>query len=266
MSSATMSCISTSMMRASSSARLRCEPRIKCVSAKSVQKAVSKSEPTLSHGFEGMSRQRRMNYRTAVVSMALPEKVGGNEEYIKILEAAYADESLVAELQERMKTDKTFSMQIKVAMQQDAYRERLKAAIDASPYMSKVIESSPQAKQMQDQIENSPLLQPLQDESVLSQLETLQDDPNKMMMMMKQSEVKLKKAAADNAAGVKEWYDDFQPDSDELISKFEEIADKGYQSFMKIAVADKRVQNAIINTLMDEMEEEQKKRGEGEQA
>uniref|UniRef100_A0A7S0RW90 Uncharacterized protein n=1 Tax=Pyramimonas obovata TaxID=1411642 RepID=A0A7S0RW90_9CHLO len=259
MASATMTSRTATLMRASPSSGLPCT---KCVPTMSVRKVTSKCGPTLSKRFEGVSRRRGASYRNTVVAMALPEKVGGNEEYVQILEAAYADESLVEELQERMRTDKTFSMQIKVAMQQDEYRERLQTAIEASPYMKKVIESSPQAKQMQEQIENSPLLQPLQDETVLSQLETLQDDPKKMMMMMKQSEVKVKKVAADLVLGVKEYYDDFQPDADELIEKFEEIAEKGYQSFMRIAVADKRVQNAIINALMDEMEEEQKNRAE----
>jgi hypothetical protein len=190
--------------------------------------------------------------------MALPEIVGGNEEYVEILEAAYADQELANELQERMRTDRLFSMQMKVAMQQDDYRDRITAAIEASPFLKAAIDTSPQVKGFQDHIDSSPLLKPLQDEKVMSQLETLQSDPRKMAMMMKQSEGKLKEAAGDLVLGVKEYYEDFQPDADELLAKFQEIAKKGYPAFMKIAVADIRVQNAIINALMDDMEEEQK--------
>lgn len=92
---------------------------------------------------------------------------------------------------------------------------------------------------------------------VLNQLETLQGDPRKISMMMTQSEGKLKQVCEDLVLGVQEYRSEFEPDADDLIEKFGTIARDGYKAFLKIALDDKRVQNAIINALMDAMEEEQ---------
>eukprot|EP00238_Polyblepharides_amylifera_P010615 CAMPEP_0196579790 /NCGR_PEP_ID=MMETSP1081-20130531/24747_1 /TAXON_ID=36882 /ORGANISM="Pyramimonas amylifera, Strain CCMP720" /LENGTH=193 /DNA_ID=CAMNT_0041899475 /DNA_START=274 /DNA_END=855 /DNA_ORIENTATION=+ len=178
------------------------------------------------------------------------------EGYIQILEKAYKDEYLATELQEKMRTDTEFAAGMKTAMEDERYRDRLTAAIESSDFMQKAIEDSPQIKRMKEETENNPLLQPFQDEKVLEQLEALQGDPQKMSMMMQQSETKLKSVAGDLVLGVKEYYEDFQPNADDLMAKFEEISVNGYKAFMKIGSEDKQVQNAIINALMDAMEED----------
>ena len=59
-----------------------------------------------------------------------------------------------------------------------------------------------------------------------------------------------------------EFREEFEPDADDLIQKFGEIAEKGYESFVRIAMADAKVKNAVINALLDEMEEAQGVNGE----
>jgi len=59
-----------------------------------------------------------------------------------------------------------------------------------------------------------------------------------------------------------EFREEFEPDADDLIQKFGEIAEKGYESFVRIAMADAKVKNAVINALLDEMEEAQGMNGE----
>jgi hypothetical protein len=47
--------------------------------------------------------------------------------------------------------------------------------------------------------------------------------------------------------GVKEYRDDFEPNADDLITKFTEISEVGYDAFIKYAVSDVNVKNAVIN-------------------
>ena len=53
---------------------------------------------------------------------------------------------------------------------------------------------------------------------------------------------------------MREYGEEFEPDADDLIAKFGEISEKGYGSFVRIAMADVKVKNAVINALLDEME------------
>mmetsp|Transcript_28632 Transcript_28632/g.54794 ORF Transcript_28632/g.54794 Transcript_28632/m.54794 type:complete len:273 (+) Transcript_28632:70-888(+) len=180
-----------------------------------------------------------------------------DEVYIEMLEKAYANPDEAVILQDRMKEDRAFSIRMKSAMANDLYKERLTAAIQNSSHMQKAIENSPVMKKLQEDVDNNVLLKPFQDEKVLNQLETLQGDPRKISMMMTQSEGKLKQVCEDLVLGVQEYRSEFEPDADDLIEKFGTIARDGYKAFLKIALDDKRVQNAIINALMDAMEEEQ---------
>lgn len=187
---------------------------------------------------------------------ALPDDIESDEELIKILEEAYADEALVQDLYDRMQADKDFSSRMKSAMSKPQYKERLTAAIEASSYMQKAIAESPEMQKLKDAEENNALLQPFQDEKIVAQIDSLKDDPKKAAMMMAQSEDKLKAVAGDLVLGVQEYRDDFEPDADDLIDKFRTIELNGYKAFLDIAMKDKRVQNAIVNGLMDAMEEE----------
>ncbi|KAK3276413.1 hypothetical protein CYMTET_15509 [Cymbomonas tetramitiformis] len=189
------------------------------------------------------------------VTMA-PDNYDSDEDLIKILEEAYADEALVQDLYDRMQADKDFSSRMKAAMSNPQYKERLTAAIEASGYMQKAIADSPEMQKLKDAEENNALLQPFQDEKVVAQIESLKDDPKKAAMMMAQSEDKLKAVAGDLVLGVQEYRDDFEPDADDLIDKFRTIELNGYKAFLDIAMKDKRVQNAVVNGLMDAMEEE----------
>ena len=55
------------------------------------------------------------------------------------------------------------------------------------------------------------------------------------------------KSANPYVEGVKEYRDDFEPNADDLITKFTEIAEVGYDAFIKYAVSDVNVKNAVIN-------------------
>ena len=63
--------------------------------------------------------------------------------------------------------------------------------------------------------------------------------------------------AAELVDGVKEYWEEFEPDADDLIQKFSDIAERGYEAFIKYSMNDVKVKNAIINALYDEMEEAQ---------
>jgi len=132
---------------------------------------------------------------------------------------------------------------------------------------------------------------------VQGQLAEMSNNPEVLRQTQDQSEGLLKKVAAELVDGVKEYREEYEPDADNLIAKFSEIAEVGYDAFVKHSMSDVSVKagpgrcrsprlrmpinsivegsnalddmtwlapsarpwvlNAIINALYDEMEEAQ---------
>ena len=82
------------------------------------------------------------------------------------------------------------------------------------------------------------------DDSIQGQLAEMSDNPEVLRQTQEQSEVLLKKVAAELVEGVKEYRDEFEPNADDLIAKFGEIAENGYESFLKYSMSDVNVKNA----------------------
>ena len=82
------------------------------------------------------------------------------------------------------------------------------------------------------------------DDSIQGQLAEMSDNPEVLRQTQEQSEVLLKKVAAELVEGVKEYRDEFEPNADDLITKFGEIAENGYESFLKYSMSDVNVKNA----------------------
>ena len=182
----------------------------------------------------------------------------GVEGYVAVLEAAYGDESLGNAVRDRMADDRQFSIGIKQAMQDPNYTERLKTAIDGSPYMQAAVNEATKRRQQTDAVQAV-----MGDDSVQGQLAQMSANPELLRQTQDQSETLLKKVASELVDGVVEFREEFEPDADDLIQKFGEIAEKGYESFVRIAMADAKVKNAVINALLDEMEEAQGVNGGG---
>jgi hypothetical protein len=182
----------------------------------------------------------------------------GVEGYVAVLEAAYSDESLGNAVRDRMADDRQFSIGIKQAMQDPNYTERLKTAIDGSPYMQAAVNEATKRRQQTDAVQAV-----MGDDSVQGQLAQMSANPELLRQTQDQSETLLKKVASELVDGVVEFREEFEPDADDLIQKFGEIAEKGYESFVRIAMADAKVKNAVINALLDEMEEAQGVNGGG---
>ena len=182
----------------------------------------------------------------------------GVEGYVAVLEAAYGDESLGNAVRDRMADDRQFSIGIKQAMQDPNYTERLKTAIDSSPYMQAAVNEATKRRQQTDAVQAV-----MGDDSVQGQLAQMSANPELLRQTQDQSETLLKKVALELVDGVAEFREEFEPDADDLIQKFGEIAEKGYESFVRIAMADAKVKNAVINALLDEMEEAQGVNGGG---
>ena len=176
----------------------------------------------------------------------------GVEGYVAVLEAAYGDESLGNAVRDRMADDRQFSIGIRGAMQDPKYAERLKAAIDSSPYMQAAVAEATRRRQESDAVQAV-----MGDDSVQGQLAQMSSNPELLRQTQEQSETLLRKVAGELAGGVREYREEFEPDADDLIAKFGEISEKGYESFVRIAMADVKVKNAVINALLDEMEEAQ---------
>ena len=182
----------------------------------------------------------------------------GVEGYVEALEAAYGDEALGNEVRDRMIDDRQFSIGIKQAMTDPNYTERLRAAIDASPYMQSAIE---EAKRRAAEADVAQAV--MGDASVQGQLAQMSNNPEVLRQTQEESEALLRKVAGELVEGTKEYRDEL-PDADDLIAKFTEIAESGYEAFVKHSVADVNVKNAVINALLDEMEEAQKNARGGE--
>ena len=93
--------------------------------------------------------------------------------------------------------------------------------------------------------------------TIRDQIEAMSSNPEVLRQTQEQSEGLLKKVAAELVDGVKEYREEFEPDADDLIQKFSDIAERGYEAFIKYSMNDVKVKNAIINALYDEMEEAQ---------
>ena len=202
------------------------------------------------------TRVRAFEDQTAPTTAELPPTDAiakdGVEGYVAVLEAAYGDESLGNAVRDRMADDRQFSIGIRGAMQDPKYAERLKAAIDSSPYMQAAVAEATRRRQESDAVQAV-----MGDDSVQGQLAQMSSNPELLRQTQEQSETLLRKVAVELADGVREYREEFEPDADDLIAKFGEIAEKGYESFVRIAMADVKVKNAVINALLDEMEEAQ---------
>lgn len=202
------------------------------------------------------TRVRAFEDQTAPTTAALPPTDAiakdGVEGYVAVLEAAYGDESLGNAVRDRMADDRQFSIGIRGAMQDPKYAERLKAAIDSSPYMQAAVAEATRRRQESDAVQAV-----MGDDSVQGQLAQMSSNPELLRQTQEQSETLLRKVAGELAGGVREYREEFEPDADDLIAKFGEISEKGYESFVRIAMADVKVKNAVINALLDEMEEAQ---------
>ena len=65
------------------------------------------------------------------------------------------------------------------------------------------------------------------DASVQGQLAEMSNNPEVLRQTQDQSEGLLKKVAAELVDGVKEYREEYEPDADNLIAKFGEIAEAG---------------------------------------
>ena len=104
----------------------------------------------------------------------------------------------------------------------------------------------------------------MDDGNVRGMIQAMSDDPEALANAQEKSEELLKKVCVDLVEGVREYREDFEPDADDLIAKFQDIAERGYEAFVKISMEDVKVKNAVINALMDEMEEAQEKAARGQ--
>ena len=208
-------------------------------------------------------RRRRRRAPLAPPRAALPETsdiaADGVEGYVRVLELAYGDESLGNEVRDRMGEDRQFSIGIRQAMTDPAHTERLRAAIDASPYMKAAAEEATRRRTGSDAVQ-----QVMDDGNVRGMIQAMSDDPEALANAQEKSEELLKKVCVDLVEGVREYREDFEPDADDLIAKFQDIAERGYEAFVKISMEDVKVKNAVINALMDEMEEAQEKAARGQ--
>jgi len=178
----------------------------------------------------------------------------GAEMIVSLLEKAYAEESLGEQVSLRMKSDADFARAVKGVLTNPAYQARLGAAIESSPYMGEQIA---QRKQELEQVGSQDFVQQtLQDEALQQQIEELVRDPSSLQRVQNQSEEKLKECGDALARGVAEYRDEFEPGADDLMRKFQDIASEGYPAFVKYAASDERVKNAMINALLDAMEED----------
>ena len=182
----------------------------------------------------------------------------GVEGYVATLEQAYGDEDLGNEVRDRMVEDRQFSIGIRQAMADPKYTDRLRAAIDASPYMQAAVNEAQRRMAEKDVTQ-----QVMGDDSIQGQLAEMSNNPEVLRQTQEQSEELLKKVAGELVDGVKEYRDEFEPNADDLIDKFGQIAENGYESFLKISMTDVNVKNAIINALYDEMEEAQQQNATG---
>ena len=181
----------------------------------------------------------------------------GVEGYVRILELAYGDEALGNEVRDRMGEDRQFSIGIRQAMTDTNYTDRLRAAIDASPYMQAAAKEAVRRRADGDAVQAV-----MGDDTIRDQIEAMSSNPEVLRQTQEQSEGLLKKVAAELVfADGKEYREEFEPDADDLIQKFSDIAERGYEAFIKYSMNDVKVKNAIINALYDEMEEAQADQG-----
>jgi len=181
----------------------------------------------------------------------------GPEGFVSALEQAYGDEALGNEVRDRMVDDREFSIGIKQAMTNPEYAERLRAAIDASPYMQAAVDEA-QRRAAGDAVKAV-----MGDDSIQGQLAAMSNQPEVLRQTQEESEDLLKRVAEELADGVAEFRQEYEPDADDLIAKFTEISEVGYDAFVKYSISDVNVKNAVINALFDEMEEARKVAMEG---
>ena len=199
---------------------------------------------------------RRSRRSLVTLRASLPDTAAiaedGVEGYVRILELAYGDEALGNEVRDRMGEDRQFSIGIRQAMTDTNYTDRLRAAIDASPYMQAAAKEAVRRRADGDAVQAV-----MGDDTIRDQIEAMSSNPEVLRQTQEQSEGLLKKVAAELVDGVKEYREEFEPDADDLIQKFSDIAERGYEAFIKYSMNDVKVKNAIINALYDEMEEAQ---------
>ena len=189
----------------------------------------------------------------SICPSALPETsdiaVDGVEGYVKILELAYGDEQLGNEVRDRMESDRQFSIGIRGAMTDTTYADRLRAAIDNSPYMQAA------AAELEKRRADGDAVQAVMgDDSIQGQIAEMSQNPEVLRQTQEQSEELLKRVCGELVDGVIEYRDEFEPNADDMIMKFTDIRNNGYEAIVKYSMSDVNVKNAVINALYDEME------------
>jgi hypothetical protein len=216
--------------------------------------APARARPSSCRGVPPSSRFSRRSLATRRASLPDTAAIAedGVEGYVRILELAYGDEALGNEVRDRMGEDRQFSIGIRQAMTDANYTDRLRAAIDASPYMQAAAKEAVRRRADGDAVQAV-----MGDDTIRDQIEAMSSNPEVLRQTQEQSEGLLKKVAAELVDGVEEYREEFEPDADDLIKKFSDIAERGYEAFIKYSMNDVKVKNAIINALYDEMEEAQ---------